>query len=55
MITTTLQNYIKVFKYNPKQKESLTTANSSKNPLIIINSSANTPTRTSGDFLVKKI
>ena len=53
--TTTLQNYAKVLEYDSKQKEPLATASSSKNPSTITSSSADTPTRTSKDFLVKKM
>ena len=53
--TTTLQNYAKILEYNPKQKEPLATASSSKDPSTIASSSADTPIRTPGDSLVKEM
>ena len=52
--TTTLQNYAKVLEYNPKQKEPLTTASSSKDLLTIASFSADTPIKTPEDSLTKK-
>ena len=53
--TIILQNYTKILKYNLKQKKPLTIVSSLKNPLTIASFSANTPIKTSENFLAKEM